>query len=49
VDGGAAVLRLTDDVETGFLEQPTSEAPEARMIIDDQNRRAHGSIVTRTR
>jgi hypothetical protein len=49
MEGRATIRRLADDTETSFLEQPPSEAPEARMVIDDQDRRGHDSIVTRTR
>ena len=40
-----AVARLVDDGEACGLEQPAREAPEARVVVDDEDRRRHIRIV----
>jgi hypothetical protein len=45
-DGGRAVPRLPDDVEAFELEERAGSAPKARMIVDDNHRDRHETIVT---
>ena len=40
-----AVARLVDDREAGRLEQPPRQAPEARVVVDDEHRCGHEPIV----
>ncbi len=42
---GGGVAGLVDDREARCLQQPPSEAAEARMVVDNEHRGGHGQIV----
>ena len=49
VDPGRPVGGLSDHLETGLLERAAGEPPERRVVVDDQDGRAHSGDPDTTR